>query len=196
MKARVRSSGVNPQGRDAIGVGAGVLMTVGAGVETAISLGTGVETSKKDGAGVRTVPTEVGKVVTFPSMEVGRVVTTTFPIVGAGVFATGFGVGLFDVGNDMACVIRVQNSMSSVSSLCLSTPRVLVRNSLFSAAAAVPPNKIRAFAAILMYIVLSCRMLGSQLEYELKPSCLEIDDAAWVSGASFNCDDGIIINKR
>lgn len=60
-------------------------------------------------------------------------------------------VGRFVVGRDMACVMRVQNSMSSVSSMFLSTARALLSN-LFSADT-VPPKRAKIIALRLMNIV-------------------------------------------
>lgn len=117
VKAVARSSSVRPQRREACGVGT----AVGNGsMEVGSSVGSSV------GSTMITVGSGVSMVGTGVEIMVGRSVST-----GAGVFGVGLlvglgfgrgvgrGVGLLVVGKDMACVIRVQNSMSSVSSLCL-----------------------------------------------------------------------------
>lgn len=119
-----------------ISVGTGVETLIGAGVGTTEFMGAGLGTIAFVGAGERKVSLTIGADVSSIIMgmgvgtatEDGAVVTSimtgtgvgnTSMTVGAGVSTIG-GVGLFvgflDEGNDIACVIRVQNSISSVSS--------------------------------------------------------------------------------
>jgi hypothetical protein len=136
-----------------IGAGVGKIALIGARVRK-VSLTLGADVSLiVMGNGVGTTATEDGADVT--SIMTGTGVGNTSTTVGAGVSTigcVGLFVGFFDVGNDMACVIRVQNSISSVSSLCLSTLCTLLN--IFSAEEAVPPNTTKMFAALFRYIVL------------------------------------------
>lgn len=155
VKAVARSSSVRPQGREACGVGIAVgkgSMVVGSTVAlTMIMVGSGV--SMMVGGGVSTtVGTGVSTIVVgrgVSTMAVGRKVST---MVGSGVsLGVGRLVGLLLVGRDMACVIRVQNSMSSVSSLLLLLVWTLL-SPRFSAATD-DPNRARISAARLICIV-------------------------------------------
>eukprot|EP00804_Cyclotella_cryptica_P023517 CCRYP_012160-RB/>CCRYP_012160-RB protein AED:0.46 eAED:0.46 QI:25/1/1/1/0/0/3/241/80 len=73
----------------------------------------------------------------------------------------------------MACVIRVQNSISSVSSLCLSTLCTLLN--IFSAEVAGPPKRTKIFAALFRCIVLVVAFIDESQWYGFQwCNCLPI----------------------